>query len=140
MVIFDQSAVIPYRKNDDGSIEIMLVTTKEGNWTIPKGIIEDDLSPRASAAKEALEEAGISGKVKKKKVGTYSYKKWGENYCVKVYMMKVKMVHSKWDEEHFRERLWIPLKKVSKFINHENLLSIIKESFKKNLKHLDEPK
>lgn len=132
MVIFDQSAVIPYRKNDDGSIDIMLVTTKEGNWTIPKGTIEDDLSPRASAAKEALEEAGISGKVKKKKVGTYSYKKWGENYFVKVYKMKVKKIYSKWDEKHFRERLWIPLKKVSKFINHENLLSIINNSFNKN--------
>lgn len=131
MIIIDQSAVIPYRKNIDGSVEIMLVTTREGNWTIPKGTIEDNLSPRASAAKEALEEAGISGKVKKKRIGTYSYKKLGENYCVKVYKMKVKMVYSKWDEEHFRERLWIPIKNVSKFIKYDNLLSIINESFKK---------
>jgi len=134
MVMIDQSAVIPYRKHDDGTIEIMLVTTREGNWTIPKGIIEDDLSPRSSAAKEALEEAGISGKVKKKKVGTYSYKKLGEGYFVKVYKMKVKKVFSKWDEEHFRERLWIPIKNVSKFIKHKNLLSIINNSFKNNLK------
>ena len=132
--MIDQSAVIPYRKHDDGTIEIMLVTTREGNWTIPKGIIEDDLSPRSSAAKEALEEAGISGKVKKKKVGTYSYKKLGEGYFVKVYKMKVKKVFSKWDEEHFRERLWIPIKNVSKFIKHKNLLSIINNSFKNNLK------
>ena len=132
--MIDQSAVIPYRKHDDGTIEIMLVTTREGNWTIPKGIIEDDLSPRSSAAKEALEEAGISGKVKKKKVGTYSYKKLGEGYFVKVYKMKVKKVFPKWDEEHFRERLWIPIKNVSKFIKHKNLLSIINNSFKNNLK------
>jgi len=129
MVIIDQSAVIPYRKNDDGSIEILLVTTREGNWTIPKGIIEKDLSPRTSAAKEALEEAGIEGKVKKKNVGTYTYKKFGDNYCVKVYKMKVKKVHSKWDEEHFRERLWIQFVNTSKFIKHKNLLSIINNSF-----------
>lgn len=134
MIIIDQSAVIPYRKDIDGSVEIMLVTTREGNWTIPKGTIEDNLSPRASGAKEALEEAGISGKVKKKKVGTYSYKKLGEYYCVKVYKMKVKMVYSKWDEEHFRERLWIPIKNVSKFIKHENLLTIINNAFIKNPK------
>lgn len=129
MIVIDQSAVIPYHKSEDDIIEIMLVSTKEGNWTIPKGIIEDDLSPRASAAKEAIEEAGIEGKVKKGKVGTYTYKKLGDTYCVKVYKMKVKKVHSEWDEEHFRERLWVELGSISKFIDHNNLLSIIKSAF-----------
>ncbi len=131
MVIFDQSAVIPYRKVD-GEIEIMLVTTRSGNWTIPKGIIEDDLTPQSSAAKEALEEAGISGKVKKKKVGIYTYKKWGGTCTVKVYRMKVKKIYKQWEENNFRTRMWIPLDSVHKFIKKKKLLHIIDTAFIKN--------
>ena len=128
MIIFDQSAVIPYRKSDEG-IEIMLVTTKSGNWTIPKGIIEDDLTPQESAAKEALEEAGISGKVRGKKVGTYTYKKWGGTCTVKVYKMKVQDVHKKWEEDNFRTRIWIPIEEAQKFIKKKKLLKIINTAF-----------
>lgn len=131
MVIFDQSAVIPYRKTDKG-IEIMLVTTRKGNWTIPKGIIEDDLTPQSSAAKEAREEAGIEGKVKEEKIGTYTYKKWGGTCSVKVYKMKVKKIYEKWEEENFRTRMWIPLDSVHKFITNKKLLDIINTAFIKN--------
>lgn len=133
MVIFDQSAVIPYRKNNN-RIEIMLVTTRNGNWTIPKGIIEDDLTPQVSAAKEALEEAGISGKVKKRKVGTYTYKKWGGTCTVKVYKMKVKKIHTKWEEDNFRTRMWIQLNNTYKFINKKKLTDIINKAFLKKEK------
>ncbi len=131
MVIFDQSAVIPYRKTDEG-IEIMLVTTRNGNWTIPKGIIEDDLTPQLSAAKEAKEEAGIEGKVKEKKIGTYTYKKWGGTCTVKVYKMKVKKTYEKWEEENFRTRIWVPLDKVHKFITNKKLSKVINRAFIKN--------
>jgi len=131
MVIFDQSAVIPYRKVDS-RIEIMLVSTRQGNWTIPKGIIEDDLTPQSSAAKEALEEAGITGKVKKKKVGTYKYNKWGGTCTAKVYKMKVEKIYDKWDEDNVRIRMWIPLDSASKFILKKKLLTIINNAFFKN--------
>ena len=59
---FKQSAVVPYRlvKNE---IEVLLITTRKGRWIIPKGIIEPELSAAESAAKEALEEAGVKGEV-----------------------------------------------------------------------------
>ncbi len=130
MIIIEQSAVIPYRKSAEGIIEIMLVTTRNESWTIPKGTIQIGFSARESAANEAREEAGISGKVKKKIIGEYSYKKFGDNYSVKVYKMKIKKVHKKWDEKHFRERLWVEQKSISKFIGHKNLLKIINSAFK----------
>lgn len=129
MVIIEQSAVIPYRKNEQGVTEIMLVTTRNNNWTIPKGIVENGLSYRASAKKEALEEAGITGKVKKKIVGVYKYKKLGDSYSVTVYKMKVKKVNDKWDEKHFRERLWVEYGSIPKFIKHKNLKKIIITAF-----------
>jgi 8-oxo-dGTP pyrophosphatase MutT (NUDIX family) len=69
---YKQSGVIPYRKKQ-GKIEVMLITSRnKGRWIIPKGVIEPDLNPRASAAKEAFEEAGVQGDVHSKLLGLIS--------------------------------------------------------------------
>ena len=128
MEIFDQSAVIPFREKS-GKTEILLITTRKGNWTIPKGIIEDDLSPQESALKESVEEAGVWGLVSQKKVGTYDYKKWGGVCHVKVYTMKVTKVYSKWEEKSFRERLWVSAEKAVKMVSKKGLARIIKKTF-----------
>ena len=128
MVIIDQSAVIPYRKNDDGSIEILLVTTREGNWTIPKGIIEKDLSPRTSAAKEALEEAGIEGEVAETALGSYSCEKWGATCTVAVYPMKVTRViaEEEWQENH-RGRQWVSPEKAIRQLKQKELGPLVEK-------------
>jgi 8-oxo-dGTP pyrophosphatase MutT (NUDIX family) len=128
MEIFDQSGVIPFRKKN-GNIEVLLISTQKANWTIPKGIIEDRHTPQESALKESVEEAGAWGIVADKKSGSYRYKKWGGTCNVKVYKMKVVKILSKWEEDHFRERLWVPLEKVPKFINRKKLANIIMEAF-----------
>ena len=128
MEIFDQSGVIPFRKHKN-EIEILLITTRKGNWTIPKGIIEDNHTPQDSALKESVEEAGAWGIVGKEKIGTYSYKKWGGTCKVKVYKMEVTKIFSKWEEDNFRERIWIPLEKVSKMISKKKLVKLILKAF-----------
>jgi phosphohistidine phosphatase len=128
MIIIEQSAVIPFKKGSNG-IEILLVSTRKKNWTIPKGIVEDGLNPVESALKEALEEAGITGSVKKKKTGTYRYKKWGDVCEVAVYKMKVKKVHKKWEEENFRKRIWVELKDIPLFLKKKKLIKIIFKAF-----------
>ena len=56
----------------------LLVTSRKGTRRVlPKGVVEPDLSPAASAAKEALEEAGICGPIDHEPLGTYQYRKWG---------------------------------------------------------------
>ena len=128
MKIFDQSAVIPFRKHK-GSIEILVVTTRKGNWTIPKGIIEDNHTPQESALKESVEEAGVWGIVAYDKEGSYKYKKWGGTCMVLVYKMKVTKVYTKWEEDHFRKRLWIPLNKVHEIIKKKKLVKLILKAF-----------
>lgn len=44
---------------DDGSGRVLLVQHVEGRWQIPGGAIEPDEHPRAGAARECLEEAGV---------------------------------------------------------------------------------
>jgi 8-oxo-dGTP pyrophosphatase MutT (NUDIX family) len=63
IVLVEQSGVIPYRI-ENGQIEVMVITSSTGKrWVIPKGLIEPDMTPQDSAAKEAWEEAGLLGKV-----------------------------------------------------------------------------
>jgi phosphohistidine phosphatase len=105
---YTQSAVIPFRKRT-GKLEILMITSRNmRRWIIPKGVKEPDLSPQDSAAKEALEEAGASGRLSSTAVGSYSYEKWGGVCTVQVYAMAVEHLFPDWEESH-RGREWVPL-------------------------------
>ena len=74
---YRQSSVLPYRLIGN-RVEIMMITsTKRKRWILPKGIVEPDMTPAESAAKEAMEEAGVEGEVSPVSIGKYHYKKWG---------------------------------------------------------------
>jgi len=103
---YRQSAVIPYRIRR-GRLEVLLITSrKRKRWILPKGICEPNLSPAESAAKEALEEAGVEGRTSESIVGTYEYEKWGGTCTVQVFAMCVEILHDEWLESH-RLRAWL---------------------------------
>ncbi len=56
--LFRQSAVVPILERN-GEAMVVLITSRSGRWGIPKGIIERELTPQASAANEAW--AGTTG-------------------------------------------------------------------------------
>jgi len=121
-----QSGVIPYRVRK-GNLEILLITSrKERRWIIPKGIIEPDYSARNSAAKEALEEAGVKGGVHGKMLGIYRHRKCGRTCTVKVYPMRVTRVYKVWRESD-RNREWMPLKKALKLVGNDGLRQVLKK-------------
>lgn len=103
---YDQSAVVPYRTTDEGLEVLMITSRKRRRWVLPKGIREPDLSAAASAAKEALEEAGIEGRLSPEPIGNYQYDKWGGTCTVEVYTLEVRQQHPIWDED-FRIREWV---------------------------------
>lgn len=106
-----QTGVIPYRIHD-GKLQLMLISTKGGNWVFPKGGKGKKIKAKANAAKEAMEEAGISGKVYNK-IGKYSYTKDGVRNEVTLYLMRVEKVRTKYDEP-WRKRKWFGKKKAAK--------------------------
>lgn len=111
-----QSGVIPYRVTEEGKLEILLVSSSHsGKWGIPKGGVETDMTKRMSAATEALEEAGLKGKAKKK-LGTYTYVKGatGRPQIVDVYAMRVRKQLQNWLERDRRTRKWFSTKKARK--------------------------
>ena len=71
-----QYAALPWRRGDDGALEVLLITSRESRrWVIPKGWPIKGLNSKKSAAREAFEEAGVLGAVGKKKLGDYHYDK-----------------------------------------------------------------
>ena len=103
-LLIEQSGVIPYRIQD-GQIEVMLITSSASKrWVIPKGLIEPDMTPQDSAAKEAWEEAGLLGKVFPDLLGTYEYQKSGYICQVGVFLMQVQAVLEIWPEASKRKR------------------------------------
>jgi len=105
---YNQSSVIPYRVRK-GRAEILIVSSsKRKHWVVPKGIHEPGLDERESAAKEALEEAGVMGKISKAAIGSYQYAKWGAVCTVRVFPMEVSKLlpEAEWEERH-RGRKWV---------------------------------
>ena len=121
---YDQSAVIPFRRQG-GAIEVLMISSrKKKRWVIPKGIKEPELSAADSAAKEALEEAGIEGHVAAIPVGTYTYRKWGGTCTVEVFAMAVEKMLPIW-EESYRERQWVTLEEARERVREKGLKAIL---------------
>jgi 8-oxo-dGTP pyrophosphatase MutT (NUDIX family) len=79
-----QVAALPYRITDDGTAEILLITSRDTRrWIIPKGNLIRGLDPHQAAAHEAFEEAGISGIAYPSALGTYHNGKRRRNGSVR---------------------------------------------------------
>lgn len=119
--LITQSGVIPYRIRR-GQLQIALVTASSGpHWTIPKGHIEPDMTPEASAAKEAFEESGLIGEVGHHRVGKYIYEKRGALRQVNVYPLAVTKELKRWPEMAQRTRRWMTVDQAASHVRNAEL-------------------
>ena len=122
---YTQSGVIPYRFEGE-VVQVLLITSRRGRrWVIPKGVVELDLSPAASAAQEALEEAGIEGRVHPAPMGSYTRQKWGGTCTVTVFLMEVETIFEDWAES-FRQRVWMTVEEAIACVEEEALKGLIR--------------
>ncbi len=68
------AAAIAYRRSGPG-VELLLVRSSSGKWTFPKGKVDSGETPAHAAAREALEEAGVTGDVAEEPLTTYRHLK-----------------------------------------------------------------
>ncbi len=122
--VYSQSAVVPYIIENDVIKVIMITSLNTGQWSIPKGNVEDYLTPQASALKEAEEEAGIFGDVVGEQLCEYTYEKWGGICRVDVYAMQVQHIAEEWDESDIRKRVIIPIDEAIKKIRPEQQIAL----------------
>lgn len=125
---FKQSGVIPVYQG-----KVVLITARGSKrWIIPKGSIEWELSAQDSAAKEALEEAGVKGVVFPEEIGKYTYEKMGGRYKVRLYYMEVSKLKNNWDEMNFRKRKLVSPRQAIKKVVPAEVSKIMAKFFHEN--------
>ena len=108
-------------------ISILLITSRSNKrWVIPKGLIEENLTPRESAIKEAYEEAGVRGLVPLQPIGEYQYQKWRGTCNVEVFLLEVTDVLPEWPEAQFRRRAWLSVEEAGQRVDEKALRRIIR--------------
>jgi 8-oxo-dGTP pyrophosphatase MutT (NUDIX family) len=110
-------SALPLRPGKRGW-ETLIVQTRRGKWTAPKGWPEPSLSLPEAAAREAWEEGGVKGVVGSLPAGRGHYRKRLRNgrkvgVNALIYPMLVKEEAKRWPEM-WRARRWASLKKALK--------------------------
>ncbi|WP_025052275.1 NUDIX hydrolase [Sulfitobacter noctilucae] len=125
-----QFAALCYRVRR-GKVQILLITSRGSKrWIVPKGWPMDGKTPAASAALEAWEEAGVTGKAAQTCLGVYTYDKdvglEDDLPCVvMLYPLEVTALAKKYPECGQRRRRWVSRKKAAQAVKERDLSRLI---------------
>jgi 8-oxo-dGTP pyrophosphatase MutT (NUDIX family) len=114
----EQLAALPWRRGGHG-VEVLMVTSRiSGHWLIPKGWPMPGRTAPQAAQQEALEEAGITGRIGAGAIGSYRYDKLLKDgsaiaCLVDVYPLLVESELDDWRERAARQRRWFSLAEAS---------------------------
>jgi 8-oxo-dGTP pyrophosphatase MutT (NUDIX family) len=129
--IHRQLAALCHRKGEKGR-EVLLVTSSEGRWILPKGWPMEGKHDSEAALVEAWEEAGVrEGKVKRKPIGTFiavkQSKHGDEDICItRVFEVKAKKVLDIYPEVKRRDRRWVSAKAAARLVTEDGLREILR--------------
>ncbi len=125
-----QVAALPFERRKDG-VRVMLVTSREtGRLVLPKGWTEKNMKDAKAAEKEAFEEAGITGTIASKPIGSYEYVKIiGPGFAlpciVDVYPLEIRKHLKQWPEKSERQRLWLTPQEAAARVAEPGLAEIL---------------
>lgn len=124
-----QVAALPVRSDAD-DLRVLLVTSRETRrWIIPKGWPQKGLRDRDAAAREALEEAGLIGKISRRPIGRYRYfKRTLDSFqpCdVAVYRLDVEGEQPTWQEQDERQRAWFSPQVAAHLVDEPELKQLL---------------
>jgi predicted phosphate transport protein (TIGR00153 family) len=129
--VINQYAALPYRLDEGGKLEILLITSKERRrWVIPKGNPIHSFLNYETAAREAFEEAGIEGGIAPESIGSFRYMKRRRTgvdmpALVTVYPMLVTRQAKRWPERGERELRWFSPEEAAEAVEEPELKVII---------------
>ena len=132
--ILYQYGALPFSITEAGAIRFMLVTTRgRRGWIIPKGWPIRDLTPAATAAREAYEEAGLVGTIiGDAPIGSFRYEKRSARapavHEVSVFLFAVERQLRKWPEKSERQTRWFDPEEASALVAHLGLADILRSA------------
>lgn len=126
-----QVAAVPVRRDPQGSLQILLVTSRETRrWVIPKGWPWPKLADHLAAAEEAREEAGVRGHASDVCLGCYVYdkrlKSGSRQVTVEVFLLEVTTELDRWPEDRERTRAWFTPEAAAEAVAEPELQQILR--------------
>ena len=99
-------------------------------WIIPKGWPMKGKAPHQAAAREAFQEAGLVGSVRRRPIGTYDYEKRLKSgafvQChVEVFPFEVAKQRRRWPEFAQRSTEWFPASQAAAAVAEPSLSAMI---------------
>jgi len=140
----NQVAALCWRAGRRG-LEVLLITSLNSKrWILPKGWPEADLTGAGNAAREAFEEAGVTGKIVAQPVGHYHYLKekrdgGGMPVRVEVFALAVTKQLDDWPEKALRTLAWLPLADAIGKVSEPGVRPILKSFQKQHTAHRPAP-
>jgi 8-oxo-dGTP pyrophosphatase MutT (NUDIX family) len=119
-----QSGAMPYAVVDGKLVFLLVTARRTGRWIFPKGSITCGMSAWDSAAKEALEEAGVTGTIGTEPIGSYMISDKGRPVAVDLYPLQVEQQFDDWKEKGQRLRHWVLLPEAQRLIANRSLSRI----------------
>ena len=117
----EQVAAVCYRVRKSG-IEFLLVQTRGGRWTFPKGGAEPGLTHAQAAALEAFEEAGVHGRMEEASFTRYVRRKRGSNTAPSETVVNAHLCEVLWldpPQEVGRNPTWFSIEKAKRRLQED---------------------
>lgn len=115
-VLDEVAAAVPFRLDEHGVVEVLLITSTSGSWIIPKGGIERGQTPEGAALLEAWEEAGVEGCIVGDSLGRWRTVRRGKPVVASVYPLLVERCAARWPEDHRRNRRWVSVRQAIELV------------------------
>lgn len=136
----NQVAALCWRTGKRG-LEVLLITSLNSKrWILPKGWPEPELTAAENAAREAFEEAGVTGKIDAHRIGHYHYLKEkregsGMPVSVDVFALAVTKQLDDWPEKDLRTLAWMPLSEAIEKVSEPGVRLVLKNFAKQHAAH-----
>jgi 8-oxo-dGTP pyrophosphatase MutT (NUDIX family) len=127
-----QVGALCWRRTGKGALRILLITSRDtGRWVIPKGWPMRNRTDAEAAAREAFEEAGVSGDVGERPLGLYGYPKLlGKGHAipcvVRVFPLLVRKMVRQYPENGQRRVKWFTAAKAARKVQEPDLARILR--------------
>lgn len=127
-----QCGALCYRRAGE-DVEVLLITSSEGRWILPKGWPMAGKTPSEAAMIEAWEEAGLlKGRAEPRPMGTFTSLKQdsdGDDYdcCVEVFEIETFETTKTYPEAGQRHRKWVRPEAAAQMVSNEELGEMLKE-------------
>ncbi len=130
------SGGVVFRRIQKGGVEILLIKDAKNRWTIPKGHVEPDEEPKATAEREIREETGLQEMKVMQWLGKVNFR-YRRNRTLVLMTMHIYLVEGKGNtdrlhpEDWLSDIQWLPSAKAVDAIAYEDISKLMLAGMKK---------